>query len=282
MVLQSGTMMRFARSLETVGNLYYSCRPEIDQINQLRDELWAAGADGAEPEQVVYEELSSPEIRALEEAVASKMKRAISLTSEMKKEMGNVKMRLDNQGFDDEISILDNYIKILGRELEWENTRVTEVLADKEISPQVEKRPLEEHLQGLFFEMTYDLKLKDKGTVAVSGFVPKSGESIALTELLNEMAVTEIGRIETLTLVERERMDELFAEQKLSLSGMTDTSTAIKMGRLLSARYLVSGSVIEMSNSVVIFGRIINVESGEIESAAQVIVRKNRELQELL
>lgn len=29
MVLQSGTMMRFARSLETIGKLYYSCRPEL-------------------------------------------------------------------------------------------------------------------------------------------------------------------------------------------------------------------------------------------------------------
>ncbi len=286
MVLQSGTMMRFARSLETIGKLYYSCRPEIDQINQLRDDLWEAEAAPASEEpastDVVYEELSSPEIRALEEAVNSKMKRAIDLTSEMKKEMENVKVRLDNQGFDDEIGILDNYIKILGRELEWEDTRVVNVLSDVEITPPEEERSLEEHLQGLFFEMTYDLKLKDAGAVAISGFVPKSGEPTALVDLLNEMAVTEIGQIETLTLVERERMNELFAEQKLSLSGMADTSTAIEVGKMLAARYLVTGSIIEMSSSVVIFGRIINVESGEIESAAQVIVRKSRELQELL
>jgi hypothetical protein len=37
-----------------------------------------------------------------------------------------------------------------------------------------------------------------------------------------------------------------------------------------------------MANSVVIFGRIINVESGEVESAAQVIVPKDEEVKQLL
>jgi hypothetical protein len=37
-----------------------------------------------------------------------------------------------------------------------------------------------------------------------------------------------------------------------------------------------------MPTSVVIFGRIINVETAEIESAAQVIVQKNREVKALL
>jgi hypothetical protein len=64
MVLRSGTMMRFARSLRTVGELYYSCKKEIEAINRARDELWRR--DGGE---VSYEELSSPEIRALEEAL---------------------------------------------------------------------------------------------------------------------------------------------------------------------------------------------------------------------
>ncbi len=49
-----------------------------------------------------------------------------------------------------------------------------------------------------------------------------------------------------------------------------DTSRAIEIGKFLTANYIVTGSLIEMSGSVVIFGRIINVETGEIESVAQV------------
>lgn len=267
MVLRSGTMMNFALNLKTIGELYYACQPEISKINELRDSLWTDSST-----EVSYESLTSPEIEKLERSAAAKMNRAIELTTETKKELINVRLRLDNEGFDDEIFILENYTKILGKELEWEEGKVQETLQDREIEPSPHRRSLEEHLQGLFLEMTYNLKLKDRGVVAVSGFISsKNGES-ALVEILNEMAVTEIGKIDTLTLVERGRLGTLLEEQKLSLSGLTDTSTAIEVGKLLSANYLVTGSVIEMERSVVIFGRIINVVSGEIESAAQVIV----------
>lgn len=277
MVLQSGTMMRFARSLQTIGNLYYTCRPEISRINELKDELWQMEGGGGS-----YEDITSPEVRRLEESVASKMQRAVNLTAEMKKELANTKMRLDNEGFDDEIGILENYIRILGQELEWEQPQVQEVIYDQEIRPSIPERPLDEHLKNLFREMTYDLKLKDEGVVAISGFTDREERETGLIELLNEMAVTEIGRIDTLTLVERKRLNDVLEEQRMSLSGLTDTSAAIEIGKLLSANYLVTGSVIEMAGSVVIFGRIINVESGEIESVAQIIVPKNRDIQQLL
>jgi len=276
-VLQSGTMMRFTQNLKTIGELYYSCKQEIDEINHLRDELWQRGIGGAS-----YEEISSPEIRRIEVAVASKMQRAMDITAAMKKEVMNTRLRLDNAGFDDEIEILENYIQILGQELEWEQPKVRAVIHDQEIPPLVRERSLEEHLENLFLEMTYDLKLKDQGVVAISGFTIKGGESSGLVELLNEMAVVEIAKIDTLTLVERERLDVLLEEQELSLSDLMDTSTAIEVGKFLAANYIVTGSAIKMANSVVIFGRIINVESGEIESVAQVIVHKDKDLRKLL
>jgi Mg-chelatase subunit ChlD/TolB-like protein len=277
MVLQSGTMMRFARSLITIGELYYSCKEEIEQINKKRDELWKrSGSD------VSYEDLYSPEIRKLEESVASKMQRALDITVDMKKEVTNTRLRLDNEGFDDEIGILEKYIDILGEELEWEQSRVATLQSDVEIVPAVHKRPLHDHLANLFREMTLDLQVKNQGVVAISGFTTKTGKSSALIDLLNEMAVVEIGRIDTLTLVERENLDALLEEQELALSDLMDTEQAIEVGRFLAANYIVTGSVIELAASVVIFGRIINIETGEVESVAQVIVPMDRDIQKLL
>ena len=71
-------------------------------------------------------------------------------------------------------------------------------------------------------------------------------------------------------------------EQELALSDLMDTSQAIEVGKFLTADYIVTGSVLEMPTSVVIFGRIINVETAEIESVAQVIVRKTANLSKLL
>jgi TolB-like protein len=50
----------------------------------------------------------------------------------------------------------------------------------------------------------------------------------------------------------------------------------------LAADYIVTGTVIEMADSVVIFGRFINVESGEVESVDQVIVPKDEDVRQLI
>jgi len=277
MVLQSGTMMRFAQSLITIGELYYSCKEEIEQINRKRDELWRESGS-----EVSYDNLTSPEIRRLEESVAAKMQRALDITVNMKKEVTNTRLRLDNEGFDDEIEILSRYIDILGQELQWEQTRVATLKSDIEIMPTVQQRSVQDHLSNLFREMTIDLKLKERGVVAISGFTTKTDRSSALIDLLNEMAVVEIGRIDTLTLVERDKLDSLLAEQELALSDLMDTEQAIEIGKFLAANYIVTGSVIEMAATVVIFGRVINVETGEVESVAQVILPKDRDVNKLL
>ncbi len=74
----------------------------------------------------------------------------------------------------------------------------------------------------------------------------------------------------------------MLKEQELALADLVDTTKAISVGKVLAAQYILTGTLIEMPNSVVIFGRVVNVETTEIESAAQVIVPKNREVRALL
>lgn len=61
-----------------------------------------------------------------------------------------------------------------------------------------------------------------------------------------------------------------------------DTAQAIQVGKLLTADYIMTGTVIEMSRSVVIFCRVINVENGMIESVSQVIVPRDEEVNAML
>ena len=51
---------------------------------------------------------------------------------------------------------------------------------------------------------------------------------------------------------------------------------------MLAANYIVTGTVIPMPGSVVIFGRIIDTETTTVESAAQVIVPLDDEVRSLL
>jgi TolB-like protein len=51
-----------------------------------------------------------------------------------------------------------------------------------------------------------------------------------------------------------------------------DTDVAIRVGSLLGAQYIITGQIIPMSSQVIVFGRVINVETGEIISAAQIFL----------
>ena len=61
-----------------------------------------------------------------------------------------------------------------------------------------------------------------------------------------------------------------------------DTENAIEIGRFLAANYIVTGSVIETAGTVIVFGRVIDVATGEVESVAQVILPKDENLIRLL
>jgi TolB-like protein len=75
----------------------------------------------------------------------------------------------------------------------------------------------------------------------------------------------DFGKISSLTIVERDKIDYILEEQKLSQSGMVDQETAIKAGRILGAQLMVFGSFTQIDDDqtrVVI--RAVNVETSEI------------------
>jgi len=273
-ILRSGTMLHFAQSLLKIGELYYSSQEDIKKINSLAVHSSAGKLRSEVP--------ANPEIQELEKRVTSSMKEAMSITNATKKELINTRLRLDNEGFDDEIDILNSYIRILGKELKLEQSETTRIVEDREIAPPVKERSLPDHLGNLFREITLNLQIEGERVLAISGFTSKKTETSQLISLLNEMAVVELAKIDTLKLVEREKLLDVLREQELALSDLMDTSKAITVGKFLSAGLILTGTVIEMSGSVIIFGRVIDVETAEIQSAAQVIVDKNADVNSLL
>lgn len=281
MVVRSGSMLRFARALKSIGEVYYAGGKELDKVNALRTSLWKAKG-GASPSNAEYLELTSPEITELESAYKGRLRAAVDLTVAMKKELVNVRLRSDDQGFDDEIRMMDEYLAVFGKELELESGELARIGADTELAPrQVEKRPLTDELYSLFQEIALDIDA-EKGVIAVSGFATSRGTQPRLVAILNEMGVVELAKIQRLTVVERSRLEDVLKEQQLAVSDLVDTEKAVSVGKMLAAGLILTGSVIEMPSSVVIFGRIVNVETSEVESAAQVILPKTGELATLL
>ena len=66
---------------------------------------------------------------------------------------------------------------------------------------------------------------------------------------VQEQLVTELVKSGKFRVIEREKLDALLREKNLALSGALDPSTAVKAGRLLGVKYLVTGAVTEYGTS---------------------------------
>lgn len=102
--------------------------------------------------------------------------------------------------------------------------------------------------------------------VAVLEFGNASSESglEALGKGLQSMVTTDLSRVSTLTLVERSRLQEIVAEQKLSNSGLIDKTTAAKIGKLAGATHLLGGTFTVVGKNMRLDARLFSVKTGEV------------------
>ena len=256
-VLQSGTMMDFARRMERIGELYYDAR-----------DLSYGSVD----------EVPSGAVEGLEEALElSRLGRA---------EWETAGLRLDDSAFDDEVEIFNAYERILRTDLGVLTQPVGQVGEPVEPSDQpADREPaqlpalpsevaLETHVKHLVDEIILGFPAGGTPVVAVAGVAPGPTSSGVLVELINSGLLTALASQSGISVVERDRIAQILEEQELSLSGLVDTTTAVRIGNIAAAQYIVTGSLIETTESVIIFARVVNVESGVVESAAQAIVSR--------
>ena len=76
-----------------------------------------------------------------------------------------------------------------------------------------------------------------------------------------------LSAIKDVRLVEREKLHAVLAEQKLSLSGLADPATAIKVGKLLGAQRLVVGSFVEMGDDLRLDVRLADSQTAAVLAA---------------
>jgi len=164
----------------------------------------------------------------------------------------------------------------------FDEEKTARLIQDRELEPVRDDRGLIDHLHNLFGEIVLGLQEREAGTVALLGFGFPDNRQSEILDLLNETAASYSSELSQYTFIEREKINEVLTENELSISDLRDTGTAIGVGEFLSANYILTGTVIEMSESVVIFCRVVNVETAEIESVGQIIVPRSEEVDAML
>lgn len=118
--------------------------------------------------------------------------------------------------------------------------------------------------------VTQDLNKRTKNVnaqrLAILYFDNSGGEPSMnkLKKGLADMLITDLSNIEMLDIVERDKLEAILNEQKLSSTKEFDPSTAAKVGKLLGAQIILTGGYFDMMGSLRIDARFIDVETGKI------------------
>ena len=117
-----------------------------------------------------------------------------------------------------------------------------------------------------FEEVNVRTNIADQKTIAILYFDNSSGNAQldALKKGLADMLISDLSNLQMLRVVEREKLEEVMAELKLSSGREFDSATRQKLGKLLGAETILFGSYFEMIGQFRMDARIVKTETGEI------------------
>jgi len=87
---------------------------------------------------------------------------------------------------------------------------------------------------------------------------------------LADMIITDLVAWDGVAVVEREKLEAVMAELELQRTAAFDKATAVKVGRLLGAQYLLSGSMVSVAPELRIVARLAKAETAELVASASV------------
>jgi TolB-like protein len=86
----------------------------------------------------------------------------------------------------------------------------------------------------------------------------------ALRRGLASMTLNEMTANPGVRVVERAQLQSILQEQNLGREGRVEASTVSQIGRLVGARYMVTGTLYDIRGDVRVDARLFNTETGEI------------------
>jgi TolB-like protein len=88
-----------------------------------------------------------------------------------------------------------------------------------------------------------------------------------------ELMTNDLLSNQNLTVVERERVQALLVEQNLTRQGSIDPQTAIRLGKLIGAQFMIYGAFMHSNGQYVLTGKTVNVETSVISNPVRVNTR---------
>ncbi|HEX6240411.1 MAG TPA: FlgO family outer membrane protein, partial [Polyangiales bacterium] len=109
-------------------------------------------------------------------------------------------------------------------------------------------------------------------SVAVSYFDNNTGkaELDPLAKGLTDMLITDLSQLSSLRIVERQKLNQVLDELKLSRSKFIDPKTAQRLGKGLAAQFILSGGYTLVGDALRIDARVFNVQTAAVLTSQRV------------
>lgn len=105
-----------------------------------------------------------------------------------------------------------------------------------------------------------------KPTIAVLSLEAKNTHQ-ETADAVADILSTELFNSKKFNVVERQLITRILEEQKLQMTGVTDMSQAVEIGKVLNVEKIMIGSVSRLGQTFIINTRLVDVKTGALELA---------------
>lgn len=141
---------------------------------------------------------------------------------------------------------------------------------------------LEDRLTDLSRQISRELGENQKRIIAVVEFVDLKGNVTDFGRFLAEELITRLYQTRKFKVIERQLLNKVVIEQKLSLTGIIDQTSAQKLGRLLGVDAIASGTVTDLGKILRVNARLIDTGTAEIFAVASTDIAKEESVLNLV
>jgi TolB-like protein len=105
-------------------------------------------------------------------------------------------------------------------------------------------------------------------TVVISSFKNESDQYYldSWEKTIPDMLKSELSAFDDIVVLERQAIEDILKEQALSMTGLVDSTTVQRVGKLLGAQYVINGTISSSGAWIRIDAKIIRVETGQLRS----------------
>lgn len=121
----------------------------------------------------------------------------------------------------------------------------------------------------LFIATILFVSILSAQTIAVRNFESDSFWLGRKTDVMSDLLVDELVRIDGITVVERERVSAILGEKEFQNKGYTDPESVIEQGKMLNADCIIYGNTEFLGDDLFITARLASVLTGQIMYTAK-------------